>query len=245
MNNKTIVTAIVIVAIVAVAGYLLYNAGPVVSAQGTSTIKAQPDEVSVYLTIETRNISAVEAKNANTEISDKVLTELIKLGFDRDELKFVNYNEYPEYDGWYGSNKIKGYVVSQQLVVKLDDFDKVAEIIDASTDAGALVSSINFELSDKKQSEYKTQALTEAGEDARTKAEATAKGVGKSLGRLVSVQSENFDYRPWNYYSYGGAMPMVADNAEAMKAASSLASLGLQDQEVSATISVQYKMSLF
>lgn len=245
MNNKTIVTAIVIVAIVAVAGYLIYNAGPVVSAQGSSTLKVQPDEISVYVTIETRNASAVEAKNANTEISDRVLTELIKLGFDRDEVKFVNYNEYPEYDWSGGSQKFKGYVVSQQLVVKMSDFDKVSEVIDASTDAGALVSSINFELSDKKQSYYKTQALTEAGQDAKAKAEATAAGVGKRLGRLVSVQSENFDYRPWNYYSYGGVMTASADNAEAMKAVSTLASLGPQDQEVSATISVQYKMSLF
>lgn len=243
MKSK-IVVAIIAVAIVAVAVYLLYNAGPTVSAQGTSVMKVQPDEVSVYLTIETRNKSAVDAKNANQEISDRVLTELIKLGLDRDEIKFVNYYVNPEYDWSYGRQEIKGYVVSQQAVVKLESFDKVAEIVDAGIDAGALVSSINFELSQEKQNEYKAKALEAAGEDAKTKAEATARGVGKSLGRLVSVQSENYYYQPWVYYARAGVEEaMVA--GEAQKAAATLASLGPQDQEVRADISVLYKMSLF
>ena len=57
MDNKILV-ALLVVGVILVGGYLAYTSGPIVSAQGTSTLKAQPDEVSVYISIETRNVSA-------------------------------------------------------------------------------------------------------------------------------------------------------------------------------------------
>lgn len=244
MDNKIIV-AILIIGIVFAGGYILYNAGPVVSAQGTSVLKVVPDEVSVYLNIETRNKTAEDAKNANSEISDKVLTELLKLGLDKKEIQFGQYSLNPEYD-WVDNRQVfRDYAAVQQVIVKVNDFDKVAGIVDKSVEAGALINYINFDLSNAKQNEYKTQALTAAGQDAQIKAKATAAGLGKNVGRLVSVQSQNFNYPgPMPYFAYGGGVAMDS-NAAAVKAAGSIASLTPQDIEVSATIEVQYKLSVF
>lgn len=237
MDNR-ILTAILVVGALIIGGYLYYNTGAVVSAQGSSSIKVQPDEVSIYLSIETKNLTAQGAKDMNSKITDDVVTELVKLGLERKEIQFSNYNAYPDYDWSNGQQKLKGYVVNQQLVIKIKDFDLVYSIVDKSVNAGALVSYINFELSDEKQSEYKSQALTEAGKDAKEKAEATAAGLGKNLGRLVSVQSQEFNYNPWILYEKAGAMDSSGAREVAMN-------IQPQDEEVTASITVQYKLSLF
>jgi uncharacterized protein len=244
MDNK-IWIGIVIAAILAVGAYLVFNAGPVVSAQGVASVKAVPDQVSVNVNIETRNLTAQLAQESNKEISEQLLVELVKLGYDRNELKFVNYYVNPEYDysSDYRQQKIKGYVVSQQLVVSTKDVNKVPSIVDSVIKSGALVSYINFEVSDVKQAEYKNQALEQASKDAMTKAQSIASGQGKQLGRLVSITNQDYNYPgPLNYYTRDSAAPMSEANAGAMKAATNLAP---SEQEITASISAQYKLRLF
>lgn len=242
MNNKIWIAVVII--LVLLGGYFLfYNSDAVVSASGSSVVKAQPDLVSVNINVETRGENAQSAQNKNKEISEKLLLELVKAGYDKDELKFINYNIYQEYDWKNGEQKFKGYVASQQLTVKTENVDKVPEIVDITINSGALISYINFELSEEKQSEYKKQALEKAGKDAREKAEATASGVGKKLGRLVSVQSEDFYYVPYNLYDKSVVEASGKDVIQ--EARNTALNLSPQDIEVRASIIVQYKLAGF
>lgn len=241
MDNR-IWIGVVIIAILIIGGYLYFNAGPIVSAQGSASIKAVPDEVSVNVNIETSNLTAQDAQTSNKEISEKLLIGLIKLGYDRDELKFVNYYVSPVNWG-DGGQKFKGYVVSQQLVVKTKDVNRVPSIVDAVINSGALVSYINFEVSDSKQAEYKNKALEDASKDARTKAESIASGQGKKLGRLVSITNQDYYYPgPISYYARDAGVSVEKANAESLKAATNLAPA---EQEITASISAQYKLRLF
>lgn len=232
--------------IVLILGYVFYTSGPVVSAQGTSIIEVQPDEVSVYISVETRNATVVEAQRENAAISERLIAALIAAGYSADELRFVNFNSYPDYE--YTSNgqsRLKGYVVSQQLVVKTDDTTQVPTIVNHALSAGALIQYINFELSEKQQTMHKIEALEAASEDARKKAEAIAYGQGRSLGRLISITNEEFHYPgPIPIYDralYAGDAGGLAAS-EAQKAASSITP---QDITVTATIGASYKLSLF
>ncbi|MBS3090984.1 SIMPL domain-containing protein [Candidatus Pacearchaeota archaeon] len=240
MNNKILI-GVVVIAILLVAGYLVFNAGPVVSAQGTSKISVQPDLVSVNIDVTTKNITATDAQEANKRISDALLFELVKLGFTTRELQFVNYNVYEDVD--WRTNTKKGYVVSQQLVVKTDKTAKVPGIVDAAINAGALVSYINFELSEEKQREYKAQALEAASRDAKDKVQAIASGQGKRVGRLVSLINQEF-YYPGLMYAYqkAGEVAMDVANSEARTAA---LNLNPQNLDVTASIAAQYKLSFF
>lgn len=237
MDTKYVITILVIAALV-VGGYLSFNSGATVSAQGVSQLSVQPDEVSIYLTITTKNDSAATAKDMNSLISDKVIMELIKLGIERKDIQTETFSIYPNYEYDYGRNEQKGYVANQPITVKIESFDKVGAIVDKSVDAGALVSYINFELSQEKQNEFKAQALSDASKDAERKAKATAAGLGKKLGRLVSVGSQDFNYVPIAYYARSGA----EDMAEVKKAAINIVP---KDLEVSATVSVSYKLRGF
>ena len=241
MDNK-IWIGIVIVAILLVGGYLLYNSGPVVSAQGSSSIKVVPDQVSININVETRNSTAQAAQDQNKIISEKLVENLVKLGFSKDELKFVNYYVSQDYDWNNGNQKIKGYIVSQQLVIKTGNVTRVPSIVDVVINSGALISYINFEVSDAKQTEYKNQALEQASKDAKTKAQSIAAGQGKRLGRLVSLTNQDYYYPgPLNYYSRASGVSVDEANSGAIKAATNLAP---NEQEITASISAQYKIGL-
>lgn len=238
MNEKLIAT-ILIAGILVIGGYLYMVSGAEVSAQGNAEIEAIPDQASIYIMIEARNESAQAAQNQHDLIKDELLTDLIKLGLEMEDIQTSYYNVEPEYDWSDGSRKQIGFVGREQIVISVQDFDDVASIVDAAIDSGAYVSGIHFELSQEKQNEYKALALEEAGKDARNKAQATAEGLGKSLGRLISVQSQDFNYYPRVYYEASvGSM----DASEAREVA---ATITPRDVEVRASVVVKYKLSLF
>ena len=220
--------------------YYFFTSGAEISANGSSVIKAQPDLMSVSITIESRNPNAQTAQDKVSEISTKLLNELSNLGFETKDIELANYNVYPEYDWNNGKQDLKGYVANQQLTIRLKDFERVSAVIDTASSSGALVSGINYELSSAKQNEYKAQALNEASEDARVKATSIASGFGKKLGRLVSVQSQDFNYYP--YPLYARADTALGSNAEAQKA---VVGVSPSELDVSASVSATFRMMRF
>lgn len=207
-----------------------------VDVQGQAMIKANPDIITVYFTVETNGSTAKEAKDKNSAIVDKVIANLTKLGISSDRVQTENFNIYPEYN--WSNNQIIDYKATHSIKVELNstETEKIGKTIDAGVDAGALINYINFELSTAKQNEYKAQALELATKDAKTKAEAMASGLGKRLGQVVSVSDMSFDYYPWPIYSNERN---VLGGAEAKQAATGIRP---SEQEVNARVSVVYEI---
>lgn len=242
MNNK-IWIGVVIAAIVIIVGAMMYSAQPVVSADGSASIKVVPDKVSVNLNVIGKGDNLSAANQKAQEISEALLINLIKLGYDRDELKFVNYNSYEEFDYTYRTPKSLGWVVSEQLVVNTNDTTKVLSIVDAAISADAQISYINFEVSDSKQKDVKAEALKQASEDAKSKAAAIASGQDKGLGKLVSLQNlEVPNFYPYPMYAKGEMMSADAGNSEARTVAMNIAP---NEQEITASVRASYKLGLF
>ena len=201
-------------------------------------IKVMPDEAVVYLQIQTKDILADVVKDKNTEISDDVTTALLKLGIERKDIQTDSYNIYPEYNWSEGQQDIIGYTVVHRLKVVTTEFDDTGEIVDAAVDNGALVDSINFELSTEQQAEFKKQALEAASKDAREKAEAIAGGLNAKLGSIVSVSSSEFDYYPYPIFR-AQTMEVAVAGAEAKQAATDISP---KELEVTASVSVTYRL---
>lgn len=246
LEKSVKITAIIAgtIIILALLGYFMFNsvipASNTVSVNGNSVLKVSPDVVGIYFNIETAGKTATEAKDNNSEISDKLITSLVKLGFERKDIQTQNYNIYPDYQWINGQNVQKGFraINSIRIELKSDKLSLIGDVIDSGVDAGAAISYINFELSNDKQNEYKSLALKQAGEDALVKATAIAEGLGKHVGKIVSVSTQDFRYSPWNLYTSnsGGAM---ADVAMAKEAATNIQP---GDQEVSGNIVVVYQL---
>jgi len=254
MKNKmdksvkiTSIIAVTILLAIAIIGFGFYKvanpvSGQVISVDGSSTIKVTPNLVTIHFNIETNGSDAKIAKDANSVILDKLVTEMVKLGFNRADIKTESLNIYPWTEWSYGKTVDKGYKASHQVTVLLNTTDAslVGDVIDAGVDAGALLSYINFELSDDKQNEYKALALKQAGEDARTKALAIADGLGlKVSSKPVSVTTSDYRYTPWNAYSSSGGVARDMMVSEAKLAVSNIVP---GEQEVYGNIQVTYKI---
>ena len=243
--DKKITFGILALGILLMGLYIFQNyEGAFVSAQGQSIIEVQPDKISININIDQKGNTAQEVKDKMKEISDKTVLNLLAAGVDKKDMELQNYNIYPDYE-WtqQGGNKQKGFRGNQQIIVKTSNFEIVPKVVDAAIDSGSLISFINFELSNEKENEYKAKALEAAGKDARNKAEATAAGLSKKIGKLISVESSNFEYGgPWAYYAKNEGLATADAGAEARQAA---ISINPKTTEVSASVTVKYKLSSF
>jgi len=247
-NNAIIVTSIIAGAIIMIALLAMFVFVPMFSTtnamtvQGTSTIKVLPDMVSVYFNIQTNGTTSAAANDANNVIYNQLKSSLIGLGFNESQIGTDSYSIYPNviYDS-SGKSSNNGYIAihSVKLEFPSDNTAKLSSVIDAGTNAGAGISTINFELSTALQNQYKAQALQLASQDAKIKADAVAAGFGKSTGKLVSVSVDNYNYYPWPVYEASGSVG-VSENANAKSATMNLAPT---TQEVTATVSATYKLA--
>jgi len=222
-KTELTIPVVLLIAVLVVGGlgaWYLFNkttSGQTITSAGTAEMTVAPDKAIVYLLIQTKSSSAENAKNDNAQITENVMNALKAIGIKTGDIETENYNIYPDYD-YPDYQKIKGYTVSNNIKISSANFTEVGKIVDASVDAGALVSYINFDLSLAKQNEYKKIVLANATQDAKAKAEAIASGLGKSLGSLVSVSTSDYNYYPYPLYAMaegGGAdVKQVATNIQ-------------------------------
>jgi len=249
MDNSIKITVIVVCAVIVLAslgGFLYYklqrpSQEKTISVQGNSVLKVQPDLVAVYINVETLNSSSDIAGTENARIVEDLKVKLIMAGFEKKDIETQNYDVAPDYDWSNGNQRLRGYkaVHSLKVSVSSDKTDMIGKAVDAATSTNSLVLGISFELSQDKNNEYKAQALKAAGQDARTKAEAMAAGLGLKLGEVQSVSSQDYIYSPWRMYdAVAGAVPMAA-NSEASKVATDIQP---GQREVSANIAVIYTL---
>ncbi len=249
MEKSVQITAIIMGSIIFLAifgGLVFYNLmpdqfkGTTVNVEGVSTIKATPDLVKVYFNMETSADTSSEATSKNAEQVDDMTTALIKLGLERKDIQTQNFNVYP-WQEWVNNRYVdKGYKATHQIIIELSSsqFSMVGDVIDAGVESEALISYINFELSQEKQNEYKAEAFKQAAEDARTKAESIAEGLGKDVGKVVSVTTQDWSYRPWALYESAG-LDMVTEAGSAKQATTSISP---SSQEVTGQVTVVYAL---
>ena len=224
--------------IAAGAGYLyLRTITPenTISVNGEATIKAKPDIVSIYFNVETKGSSAQEAKDRNSEVTNNIIVDLIGIGIEKGEISTENYNIYEDYTWENNKQKFLGYKASQTIKITLDSqkMNKAGKVIDSGVNAGALLNYINFELSKEKENSYKALALKQASEDAKTKAESIASGVGKEVKDIKTISALEFNYYPWRVYESGA----IADISMAKQAVTTIEA---GDKEINARVNIVF-----
>jgi uncharacterized protein YggE len=205
MKSNSLTIFLVVVILLLVGGFIYMNQGKnktTITSTGNSVIESIADQVSVYVGIETLENTAEESKNENAEISDKVLNSLQSQGIKKEEIETSSYNIYPDYNYDNGKQTLKGYKTVNILKIKTKDFTKIGKIVDASINSGATtIQNINFELSQEKQNEIKIEAIAKASEDAKLKAQATVQGLGAKLGKVKSVEIQDYNYYPIPFFA--------------------------------------------
>ncbi len=203
-----------------------------VSGEGEMTVT--PDVAYITVGVESKDADAKVAQQNNAKEMDKVIAALKAKGLTDKALTTSGYNLYQTYD--YNSNASKEerdyyYVVSNTLEVEVSNIDKVGEMIDVASDAGAnKINNVRFAVKD--DSSYYQEALKLAMANAKGKANAIMGTFGKTAGVPYAV----------NESSSGGGN-YVDMNLEARMMDSSAASTPIQsgDITVRASVSVSYE----
>jgi len=243
MNKTILLVAVLMIALTACTTRVIMEQPGVqpqnaISVQGSTEFDVAPDLAKVRFRIETQSTTAQDAQLRNRETGSAVMTALKQAGIRDNEIETTDYRieKVQEWDPTGQKMIDKGYRVYNAFVVSTKDLAKVGALLDVGVQAGANnVESINFELSDAKQKEVKTESLRKATTNAREKAEALADGAGVKLGKVLTLSENSYVIMP---YARGEMMMAKAD----MGAPEPPTEVSPQNVRISAQVSVTYEI---
>lgn len=172
------------------------NTGIWVTGQGEAM--AVPDIAELRLGVEARADTVSEAQVEASEAMNKVMEALKDNGVAEKDIQTQRFSIYPV-TRWLrerDEEEIVGYRVTNIVLAKIGEVDKVGVIIDAVAEAGGdftRIQGINFTVDDP--TPYYEEARSKALEDAENKATQLADLAGVKLGKPTYI-SEGAIYRP-------------------------------------------------
>ena len=209
MLNQTIFRNLFVGTIVA-AGVVASNAAfaaehdrpAIISVQGVGTVSVAPDMAVINLGVVREAKTARAALTANNEAMSKVLATFKEMGIEDKDLQTSNLNISPRYhhpkrnsNGEQKAPMIVGYVVNNDLTVRVRDLDSVGVLLDQAVTLGVNQGgAIQFTNSDA--SKIMQEARIAAVKDARSKAETIVSELGVELGKLSSISEGSHTPRP-------------------------------------------------
>lgn len=206
-----------------------------------ATINAAPDIAYVNVGVTANGKAAAEAMASQAQAMNAMFAALAKAGIERKDMQTSGLSLYPEYDylqineeGGVVRNeqRLRGYVASNQLTVKVRKLDSLGATLDSLVAAGGnTVNGVSFALNDPKkvQDEARRKAMAEA----KSRAELYADAAGMRVGRIVTISES---------VNYSGPAPVAY--AERAMAADAAAPTPVAAGEVgySANVSVKYEL---
>jgi len=171
-----------------------------ISVNGMGEVYVKPELANISIGVESRAKTAGEASDQNKRDMNQVMSSLKAMGIKDEDIQTTDYSIYPDYR--YTENegeKMVGYIVRNMVQVKVKDIDKIGDILDAATGAGAnAIHGIRFTVEDPNK--YKDEARKLAVEEAKSKAQKLANCAGVKLGDVLSIREEWYEAE--EYYMY-------------------------------------------
>jgi uncharacterized protein len=162
----------------------------VVIAQGEASVRRAADRAWITIATEVREGRAAEARRKSAEAMTSVREALTGAGLPADAIRTTSYSLQPEMGyGYTGNPGVRRYVVRNQVEVRIDDLDRLADVIDAANAAknvALTISNPRLELKDRETVEL--DAARAAVRAAMARAQAMAAGAGQTLGTIVRIQ---------------------------------------------------------
>ena len=234
MTRLTIAACLLLATAAAVSAQTPAPAPHVIVTKGTATLKRPADRAWLTVATEARDANAATARTRNAEAMSAVQAALKRVGLPSDAIRTLGVSVSPEFDYNNGRSTLRGYVARNQIEVRVDDLDRLAEVIDAVNAPKTIAVSVNgprFDLKDERAT--RNEALRAAVEDALSKAQAIAAGAKRSLGPIVRIDDSSTTGTP-------PPMPMMRMSAAA--AADTATPVTPGDIEVEARVTVTVEM---
>ena len=168
-------------------------AGPsVIVTQGEATIKRAPDQAWLTIATETREPKAADARRLSAQGMTALQADVRRVGLGNDAIRTTGYSLVPEMDYKNGKGTVRGYLVRNQIEVRIDNLDRLSDVIDTvntSRSTAVSVTGPRFSLKDEKSAQ--AEALREAVTSAMARAQAIAEGAKRTLGPIARIEDHN------------------------------------------------------
>jgi uncharacterized protein YggE len=172
-------------------------ASPVVVTQGEAAVKRAPDRAWLTIATETRDTKAAEARRISAEDMTALQGALRALKLEADAIRTTGYSLVPDMEWKSGRGIVRGYIVRNQIEVRIDDLDRLSEVIDtANSSRGTSLSIVGPRFGLKDEASVQAEALRLAVASAMSRAQAMAVGAGRTLGAIQRIEEHNLGGRP-------------------------------------------------
>ena len=160
--------------------------GTKLTVSGSGTVLVESDLAVVTVGVREASTDVLVAQSTVNEKIAAIKQALLEAGAKESEINTDSINIYANYDYSDNTEVIVGYTANNTLSVRTSDIDNVGALIDAAFAAGAnTLDNVQFTVQD--DSEAREQALTEAVEDARRKADVLAAAAGLQIASIESI----------------------------------------------------------
>lgn len=158
---------------------------------GTADTSIAADRATLQIAVETHAPTAGEAGRANARIQHAVVAALEASGADAAQISTAEYsvsaNMKPTGEG--KPLKQDGYNANNTIRVTVSRFEQLGPFIDTALAVGATrIGDVSFRSTGERNA--RRMMLTEAVANARADADAMARAVGGSIGRMFEVSTE-------------------------------------------------------
>ncbi|MCD8494747.1 MAG: SIMPL domain-containing protein [Candidatus Pacebacteria bacterium] len=206
-----------------------------ITVEGLGEVQALPDIARISFSVEERGEDIASAQRAATERMADVLA-LVKTHAEERDIRVTGYSASPHYEWTDGRRVDSGFIVTQNIDVRVRDLEKLPILVGALGQAN--ITSLfgpSFEIDDPEN--LKNDARTQALEHARRQAQEIADNLGVRLVRVVGFSEGE---------GYGYPMPRMAASPEMgmIKTADMVMApeLPLGENTVTARVQVTYKI---
>lgn len=214
-----------------------------ISVSASAEKEVAPDTAQISIQVTTYDSKSMQkASTENKEISDKVYTALKAMinPANSDYIKTANYNATALYN--YNNNKkiFDKYQVSNSIIVRTKNIDKLGSMIDKATNLGATeINDLSFSVSNyDSQSE---ELIAQAARKAKNTANILAKNTTATILGIKSVSSNcsSSDNEPKVYFrSY--KMMAMANGAQDTSVQESQSPISAGNVKLRATVNATF-----
>lgn len=185
---------------------------------GTGKVTVTPDIATLQLGIEAQEASVNEAQAKANEAMERVMSALAGNGVAENDIqtRYFRISQRTRWDDERQQEVVIGYRVTNQVVAKIRDMEKVGAIIDAAVATGGdytRINNLNFSVDDP--SAYYEEAREKAMADAKDKAERIASLAGMKLGEPTYISESTISPVYETFMAGSAPMPVVPAPAPA------------------------------
>lgn len=213
---------------------------------GRGSLRVSPDKTRIHIALNDVCEEYAQALEKAAQERQTLQGVIREFGFAENDLKTLNFNVDPEYEGYQEGNvykqKFKGYRYFHQLKLEFpSDNERLGKVLYALAQSGLTPEfNISFFVSDPES--VRNALLGSAVADAKAKAEALTAAAGV---RLLDIQSIDYAKADLNLAVNTMRMPMMAKGAFAEEAVCDSYDMDMQpdDIELDDTVTVIWEIA--